>query len=175
MHAANNANNLFAVKRPVIIKIFDLDFLCILCQSLPEFSLGKFHEKSNDVLVEIFGVPLENTARIKGVPFQAIACRIIDEGFSHLRQLLIQYISLIRLRPERRAALGRTVDRKMNPGILETRAEDVVFDIIQGYDIPIDTSDFLFPWAFEQASQIFNGFDSRIGAQDQLDSPPPLS
>ena len=162
---------LFAIKKPVIIKIFDFDFLLVLFQFSLEISPGVFYEESDNVIVEILGIPLKNTARIKGVSFEAVVLRIIDERFRHLCELLIQDISLIGFRPQRRAAFGRTVDGEMNPGVLEPGAEDVVLNVVQGYDISVDTSYILFPWALEQAAEVLDRLKAGVGAQDQFDGP----
>jgi hypothetical protein len=162
---------LFAIESPVIIKIFDFDFLLVLFQVSLEMPLGEFYKESDNVIVEILGVPLKNTAHIKGVSFEAVVLRIIDEDFCHLCELLIQDISLKGFRPQRRATFGRTVDGEMNTGVLETGPEDIVFNVVQGNDISVDTSNILFPWALEQAAEVLDRPKAGVGAQDQFDCP----
>jgi hypothetical protein len=60
-------------------------------------------------------------------------------------QLIIQEASRKRLALKGRAALGCTVDGKMDPGILEPFSQDIVFNLVQGQQSAVDAGDGFFP------------------------------
>ena len=59
----------------------------------------------------------------------------------------------------------------MNPGIFITGPKYFVLNMVEGYYLLVNAHDFLFPGAFDQAAQIFDGRDARIAAQNQFYGP----
>lgn len=121
--------------------------------------------------MKIFRKPVEYLAGPQGITLQAVEPGGVDERRCRLVQLIVQPDSRKRFALKRRAALGRTVDGKMDPRVLELFSQNVVFNLVKSQQLTVDAGDFFLPGGCEETPQVLDGAKARVAGQDQLDGP----
>ena len=111
---------------------------------------GMLPDESQGIAGKIISKPFENPAHKQGVVFKKCVGGIVDKFFCPVFQLDFQGAAFIGHIEKGRAASGSAVDGKMHPGILEPGPENIVLNMVQVHEEPVEGDKFFAPGVGEK-------------------------